>query len=401
MAEQLSSYQQGFEQGSSYQELECRIDQFDIDPTTPFTPLRIVVMGSGDFANDYVKGAIAAGHEIVGVVGPAKQKDKELDVVRKSAKEAGIPDYMFSSLANPNTVKDIKENLKPDLIIGASLTAPIPQEITDIPPMWMWGWHPSRPIEDGFRGKSAPNWQIINELTDDDGEPAVGMCVYGLGRDETQIVPDTPIVSTKPLPIGSEVDSPNDTMDKGPILAEKLVKLPEGARTATTAFSKVLKDEGVSYLLETTNKMAIARDMGIIFRGQPQIVGEGNYQPPIEKKHVKIDLTKAAKTAKATIDGGSNNPGGWGYDKDGNMVSVYEASVVETDNSHEPGELVDMIELDEGKGYILLGTGEGLLRANTLRDGRMEGTKEIKGKLTPATQYAKEKGWETGTVVLK
>lgn len=384
-----------------YEYLECRIDQFDIDPTTPFTPLRIVVMGSGDFATDYVKSAIAEGHEIVGVVGPAKQKDKEFDVVRKTAKELGIADYMFSSLANPDTVKELRENLKPDLIIGASLTAIVPQEVTDVPELGMWGWHPSRPLEDGYRGRSAINWQIINEVTDEDGDPAVGMCIYGLGRDGTQIVPDQPLEKTKPLPIGSEENSPNDIADKGPILAEKLVKLPEGARTAAAAFPKVLAKEGVNYLLETTNKMAIAKDMGIIFRGQPQVAGEGNYQPPIEKKHVKIDLTKPAKTAKATIDGGSNNPGGWGYDKDGNMVSAYEASVVEADKPHEPGSLVAIVELEEGKGYVLLGTGEHLLKVSTLRDGHMEGSKEIKGKLTPATQYAKEKGWETGTVVLK
>ena len=401
MAEQLSSYQLGPEQGSSYQELECRIDQFDIDPNTPFTPLRIVVMGSGDFANDYVKGAIAAGHEVVTAIGPAKQKDKELDKVRQTAKDLNIPDYMFSSLSDPEMVRLLREEVKPDLIIGASLTAIIPQEVTDIPELGMWGWHPSRPLEDGYRGRSAINWQIINEVTDEDGDPAIGMCIYGLGRDNTQIVPKPPLERTKSLPIGSEENSPNDIADKGPILAEKLVKLPEDARTAAAAFPKVLAKEGVNYLLEATNKMAIAKDMGIIFRGQPQVVGEGNYQPPIEKKHAKIDLTKPAKTVKATVDGSSNNPGSWGYDKDGNMVSVYEASIVETQEAQEPGNLVDIVELEEGKGYVLLGTGEHLLRANTLRDGHMEGSKEIKGKLTPAHQYAREKGWEVGTVVLK
>jgi len=381
-----------------YEFVDGRIDEWDVDPNTPFSPLRIGVMGSGKFAEAYVRGAIEAGHEVVFIVGPAIVEGKDPDVIRSTAKELGVPNYKFSSLTNPDTVDGLRGQ-KPDIMIAASLTAIVPQEVTEIAPMDMWGWHPSRPKADGYRGRSAPNWQRLNELSDENGNPAIGMCVYSLSRGDEQI-PSQQIIRTKPLPIGSLENDPNDIADKGPILAEKLVTLPEDATTVIAAFNKVLQPEGVKYMLEITNKMAIAKDMGLIFRGEPQTEGEGNYQPPIEKKHVKIDLTKPARSVKAIIDAATFNPGAWVEDPDGNMVTLYEAAVAEG-ISNEPGRLSGIVELDEGKGYILLETGEELIRTDVLRSGKMEGTKENKGKPTPAFQFAKNSGWKSGMTILK
>jgi hypothetical protein len=82
---------------SQYEFVDGRIDQWDVDHNTPFTPLKIGVMGSGKFADQYVQGAIAAGHEIVFVVGPAIVDGKEPDAVRATAKNLGIPNFKFSS----------------------------------------------------------------------------------------------------------------------------------------------------------------------------------------------------------------------------------------------------------------------------------------------------------------
>lgn len=398
MAETASHFsEQNFsEQPTPHEFVDARIDTFDIDPALPFTPLRIGVVGMGTFADNYVKGAIAAGHEVVCVVGPAKQKDKELDVVRATARENGIPDFMFSSLNNPDTVEQLR-NLKPDIMIAASVTAIIPDEVTGIAEMGMWGWHPSRPLEDGYRGRSAINWQRINELTDENGAPAIGMCVYALGREGDQIPTDKASQKSKPLPIGSVENDPNDIADQGPILAEKLVTLPENATTANAAFSKILTPEGVKFMIEITNKMAQAKEMGLIFRGQPQVSGEGNYQPPIEKEHVKIDWQKPAHSIKAMIDAATFNPGAWTMDTSGNMVTLYDGSVVEG-QSQEPGRIAGLVEMEEGKGYVLIETGEDHLRVGTMRSGIMEGSREIKGKPAPAHQFANDNGLKKGHV---
>ena len=381
---------------TQFEFVDGRIDEWDIDPSTPFSPLKIGVMGSGKFADRYVRGAIEAGHEIVFVVGPAIIEGKEPDAIRATAKEFGIPNFKFSSLTQPDAAKNLKD-FEPDMLIAASLTATVPQEVAEIAPMDFWGWHPSRAKEDGYRGRSAPNWQRINELTDEKGNPAIGMCVYSLSRGD-ELIPSEYGVNKKPLPTGSLENDPNDTLDKGPILAEKLVTLPEDATTVISAFNNVLLPQGVEYMLEITNKMALAKDMGLIFRGQPQVDGEGNYQPPIEKKHVKIDLTKPAHSIKAMIDAGTFNPGAWVEDPEGNMVTLYEGSV-EVGDSPEPGRLAKMVELEEGKGHIIIGTGKDLLKTNVLRSGRMEGLKEIKGKPTDAFQFANDSGWQEDVTV--
>lgn len=381
---------------TQFEFVDGRIDEWDIDPSTPFSPLKIGVMGSGKFADRYVRGAIEAGHEIVFVVGPAIIEGKEPDAVRATAKEFGIPNFKFSSLTQPDAAKNLKD-FEPDMLIAASLTATVPQEVAEIAPMDFWGWHPSRAKEDGYRGRSAPNWQRINELTDANGNPAIGMCVYSLSRGD-ELIPCEYGVNKKPLPMGSKEDDPNDTLDKGPILAEKLVTLPEDATTVISAFNNVLLPQGVEYMLEITNKLAIAKDMGLIFRGQPQVDGEGNYQPPIEKKHVKIDFTKPAHSIKAMIDAGTFNPGAWVEDQEGNMVTLYEGSV-EVGDSPEPGRLVKIVELEEGKGHIIIGTGKDLLKTKVLRGGRMEGLKEIKGKPTDAFQFANDGGWKEDVTI--
>lgn len=383
---------------TQFEFVDDRIDHWDIDPNTPFNPLKIGVMGSGKFADRYVRGAIEAGHEIVFVVGPAMVDGKEPDAVRATAKEFGIPNFKFSSLTQPDAAKNLKD-FEPDILIAASLTATVPQDVAEIAPMDFWGWHPSRAKEDGYRGRSAPNWQRINELTDENGNPAIGMCVYSLSRGD-ELIPSEHGMNKKPLPTGSKENDPNDTLDKGPILAEKLVTLPEDATTVISAFNNVLFPQGVEYMLEITNKMAIAKDMGLIFRGQPQVDGEGNYQPPIEKKHVKIDLTKPAHSIKAMIDAGTFNPGAWVEDQEGNMVTLYEGRV-ESGDSPEPGKVTEIVELKEGKGHVVIGTGEGFISAGVLRDGRMVGTKEIKGKPTDAFQFANDKGWQQRITILK
>lgn len=380
---------------SQYEFVDGRIDEWDVDPNTPFSPLKIGVMGSGKFADQYVQGALAAGHEIVFIVGPAIVEGKDPDAVRSTAIKLDIPNFKFSSLSQPNAAEDLKK-YEPDIMIAAGLTATVPQDVAEIAPLDFWGWHPSRAKQDGYRGRSAPNWQRINELTDEYGNPAIGMCVYSLSRGE-ELIPNEFGKNNKPLPIGSKENDPNDTLDKGPILAEKLVTLPEDSTTVISAYNNVLMPEGVKYMLEITNKMAIAKDMGLIFRGEPQVDGEGNYQPPIEKKHVKIDVNKPAHTIKAMVDGATFNPGAWIEDQAGNMVTLYEGSVEA--GVSQPGKLVKMVKMEEGKGHIIIGTGEDLLKAGVLRGGRMDGDKEIKGKPTPAFQFANDSGWQEGVTV--
>lgn len=382
---------------SQYEFVDGRIDQWYVDHNTPFTPLKIGVMGSGKFADQYVQGAIAVGHEIVFVVGPAIVDGKEPDAVRATAKNLGIPNFKFSSLTQPNAAENLSK-FKPDIMIAAGLTATVPQGVAEIAPMDFWGWHPSRAKEDGYRGRSSTNWQRINELTDEKGNPAIGMCVYSLSRGD-ELIPKEFSVNNKPLPIGSIENDPNDTLDKGPILAEKLVTLPEDSTTVISAYNNVLMPEGVKYMLEITNKMAIAKDMGLIFRGEPQIDGDGNYQPPIEKKHVKIDLSKPAHNVKAIVDGGTFNPGAWIEDSEGNMITLYEGLVEEGES--EPGLLVDIVEMDQNTGYILIGTGEGLIKVGVMRGGKMDGSKEVKEKPTPAYHFANEKGWEKNNTKFK
>ncbi|MDO8269224.1 MAG: formyltransferase family protein [Candidatus Levybacteria bacterium] len=368
------------QQQPSYEYLDYRIDEFDVDPNTQFQPLNIVVVGKGQLAEGYLKAVTEAGHNVISVFGPAKQEnDKDFDMVRKTAKEMGVPDYMFSKLTDEKVVEELK-NAKPDLIIGASLTAILPDEVAELALLGAYGWHPSLLPE--YRGATAVAWQILNE------EEEFGMSLNAFGRDDESKVPNQPVKRNKPLPIGSVENDEKDTLDKGPILARRVVPRNHEYPTTSATFPNVLFPAGIEFLVEVTNKMAIAKDMGLIFRGEPQIDGTGSYQPIMEKvAHAKVDPIEPAHRGKAIIDAASNNPGAWLYDENGKMISLYGASVVEGD-PQKPGMLSQIVELEEGKGYLLIGTGQDLLAITTLRTGEIIEGKEKKGKLTSAPQFA-------------
>lgn len=366
-------------QQPSYEYLDYGIDQFDIDPNTPFRPLNIVITGKGQLADGYLKAVTEAGHNVIYVFGPAKQEnDKDFDMVRKTAKEMGVPDYMFSKLTDEKVFEELKD-AQPDLIIGVSLTATLPDEVAELALLGAYGWHPSLLPE--HRGATAVAWQILNE------EEKFGMSINAFGRDDEMIVPDQPVIREKPLPIGSIENDEKDTLDKGPILSRSTVARNHEYPTTSATFSNVLFPAGIEFLVEVTNKMAIAKDMGLIFRGEPQIDGTGSYQPVMEKvAHAKVDPNEPAHRGKAIIDAASNNPGAWMYDENGRMITVYGASVVEGE-LQEPGTLSQIVELEEGKGHVLIGTGKNFLAITTLRTGEMVEGKEKKGKLTAAPQF--------------
>lgn len=368
---------------SSFEYIDNRVDvTTPILPETSIPSLNVVLMGKGPFAKDTLNGLLNAGHNVVRVFGPATLEGKAPDPIRDAAIDKNIANYKFSSLKEYKRVKDL-EDLKPDLIIGANLTAYIEEHITKIATLGMFGFHPSLLPE--YRGSSAIPWQII------DGKEEIGMTCYVIGRDE--LLPPTKNQPERKLPKGSQVNHSKDVSDFGPILAQSVAKLSEGERTSSTAYSKKVAKLGVEFVIDTTNRLAVAFSEGKIIRGQKQVKGEGSYQPPLLKAYTGINWENSATEIDALIRGSQYNPGAWTKKENGQeMITLYDSKVYEG-----PTKTVAKIEAVVGN-EVVISTGAGLVGVTSMRRGEMVSeTSELKGPPREASEFVKERKMKKGS----
>lgn len=394
MAETLAAVPH--ESAPIYEEVDRRIDEWDIEPDLPFTPLRIAIFGKGPFADRLLEAVHnpGTGHEVVAVIGPAKKaKDKDFDPVRLRAKSLGISDYKFESMEDPEFGKVLAEH-NADVFIGASLTAFMPDSIAGMPKLGAWGLHPSKLLADNeqdgdHRGGDAIQWQILN------GEGELGLAIHAYGREDDRIIPEQPYARKKPLPIGAKLNDPNDNADKGPILAQSSVARGE-VRTTTEIFPQKVVPAAVELYMNTIYKMAVARDQGLIFRGQPQIEGSGSYDPKMNVNDVRVDVFGNGQQQVNKVEAGSFGLPAWVEDENGNRIGMFDAKA-ESAQSEMPGRYNGLREMEEGISYALLEVGDGTLMIGRFRKYPKEGPR---GDITQSADFARQEGWEPGTTVL-
>lgn len=381
---------------TTYEYIDGRIDQWDVEPNLPFTPLKIALFGKGPMADQLLEVLhnLESGHQVVAVIGPAKKKgDKDFDTVRLRAKSLGIPDYKFESMEDPGFRRTL-DDLDADVFIGASLTAYMPQELTEMPPLGAWGLHPSRLLADeeqdgDHRGGDAIQWQIYN------GEEEIGLSIHAYGRESDLIPPEQPYMRKKSLPLGSKIDDPNDNADKGPILAQSAIAR-DNVRTTSEVFPNKVVPEAVKLYTDTLYKMAVAKEQGLVFRGQPQIEGSGSYQPKMEVKDVKIDWEGPGQLQVNKIEAGSFGLPAWGEDTNGDRVGMFDPEFIES-QTETPGRLNQLIELEDGVSYSLFEMKDGLLKIGRLRKFLKDGSR---GNITQSSAFAQQEGWEAGKTQL-
>ncbi len=377
------------DQPQTFQYIDGRIDTvINLEPGETVTPLRVVFTGKGTMGDAFLSAIQDSAHEVIKVYGPAvTEKNPKLDPTRQRAKDLGIPDGKFSSLDDPEELKRLEDDA-PDVIIGANLTLFVKPELARIAKAGMWGGHFSDLINSQHRGASATQWQFVN------GAEEVYFSVHALGRDDEMADPDGTEPEEGPLPKGSIIDPENDTADKGPVLAMTKFDRNNAPRGHSAYFSQKLLVDGPAFMVHTLDRISKAKDKGIIYTGQKQIKGRGNYQPPLNKDHLRISPEESALEAQYKAEAGEFNPAAYIEMKSGETYSVFEATALD-EESNNPGTL-DSITEDS----VILNMGEGKLNVRTMRSGvivRVGGkVTETKGKPQPAPIFASENNLAPG-----
>ena len=135
--------------------------------------MKIVFMGTPDFAVPSLKALAEAGYEICGVfTQPDKPKNRGMTLqqspVKQYALEAGLSVYQPAKMRDGEALAILRE-LKPDLIAVAAYGKILPVDILELPRLGCVNVHSS--LLPKYRGAAPINWAILN------GEEETGVTI--------------------------------------------------------------------------------------------------------------------------------------------------------------------------------------------------------------------------------
>ncbi|MCI9263031.1 MAG: methionyl-tRNA formyltransferase [Oscillospiraceae bacterium] len=190
--------------------------------------MRILFMGTPEFAVPSLEALIAAGHTLCGVFcQPDKpvgrhQNKLQSPPVKECAQAHGIPVFQPVKLRGGTALAQIRE-LAPELIVVAAYGRILPQEILDCPPLGCINVHSS--LLPKYRGAAPINWAILN------GDKETGVTIMHMAA----ALDAGDIISQCSTPIGPEETAPALTLRLAKLGGELLTEAVEalGSGTAT------------------------------------------------------------------------------------------------------------------------------------------------------------------------
>lgn len=152
--------------------------------------MKIVFMGTPDFARDSLEAIYDAGYEIPAVVTvPDKPKGRGMKLipceVKEYAVEKNIKVYQPEKLRENKEIVNILKDINPDVICVVAYGKIIPKEILEIPKYGCVNVHPS--LLPQYRGSAPIQWAILNG----DKETGVTTMYLDEGMDSGDIILQT------------------------------------------------------------------------------------------------------------------------------------------------------------------------------------------------------------------
>ncbi len=191
--------------------------------------MKILFMGTPDFAVPSLQALIEAGHEIVGVfTQPDKPKNRGMKLqptpVKVVALEHDIPVFQPTKLRDGTALETI-QGLAPELIVVAAYGRILPQEILDYPKLGCINVHSS--LLPKYRGSAPIHWAILNG----DAESGVTIMHMALALDAGDIISQT----VTPIDPDETVETLHDRLAHmgAKLLVDTVVAIGDGTAVRT------------------------------------------------------------------------------------------------------------------------------------------------------------------------
>ncbi|MDE7425934.1 MAG: methionyl-tRNA formyltransferase [Lachnospiraceae bacterium] len=291
--------------------------------------MRVVFMGTPDFAVETLEAIIKEGHEVAGVVTqPDKPKGRgknmQFTPVKEIAVARGIPVYQPVRVKELEFIEELKK-MNLEVIVVVAFGQILPKEILDMPKYGCVNVHAS--LLPKYRGAAPIQWAVI------DGEKESG-------------------VTTMLMEEG---------LDTGDMLKKTVVPL-EKDETGGSLHDK-LAAKGAKLLIETLKEL----QAGTATRTK-QDDSLSNYAKMLDKHLGQIDFTKPAEEIERLIRGLNPWPSAF-TGIDGKTLKIWSATVI---NREAEGKFGEVVEVNQDS--ILVKTGNGLLQ---LDEVQLEGKKRM------------------------
>lgn len=296
-------------------------------------PLRIVFLGTPDFAVTPLKAIIDAGFNVVGVVtAPDKPAGRGMKLQQSAVKQfaltQGLKILQPEKLKNPEFIEALKQ-LEADIQVVIAFRM-LPEQVWNMPPLGTINLHAS--LLPDYRGAAPINWAIIN------GEKTTGVTTFRLKHE----------------------------IDTGDILMQVQTEI----RPDMTAgeLHDVLMHLGAKVMVKTLQGIQNHNIDPI-----PQGTNHHKIAPKLYTETCKIDWSKSGDEIKNLIHGLSPFPGAFTYIND-KQLKIYRCRFVHETNDKVHG----TVETNHSKlPYIRFAVKDGWIYADELQ---LEGKKRMEIK---------------------
>lgn len=289
--------------------------------------MKIVFMGTPDFAEESLKAIYEANYEIIGVVtNPDRPKGRGMKMVASPVKEFATKKNlkMFQPQKvrnNEEFIQEIKE-LNPDVICVVAYGKILPKEILEIPKLGCINVHAS--LLPKYRGAAPIQWAVLN------GDKTTGITTMYM----------------------------DEGMDTGDMISKEEVTIGEDETTGELwdRLSKI----GGKLLVETLENI----ENGTVNRTKQ--VGEFSMAPMLSKEMAKIDWEEqTAKQIKNLVRGLNPIMGAYTF-LNGKKIKFWKVEVAKTTEIMIGGSMDFMrdgtVIVSDKKDGIFIKTKEGILK---------------------------------------
>ncbi|MBQ9122936.1 MAG: methionyl-tRNA formyltransferase [Lachnospiraceae bacterium] len=293
--------------------------------------MKVLFMGTPDFAVGALEAIIQAGHEVVCVVTqPDKPKGRsgqmQFSPVKECALKYGLPVFQPERIKRPEAVEELKK-YDAQVFVVAAFGQIVSREILDMPPFGCINIHAS--LLPKYRGASPIQQAVL------DGEEKSGVTIMQM----------------------------EDGIDTGDILYQKEIRL-DAKETGASLFDK-LSDLGAQAIVEALPLLEAGKLTAV-----KQDEAKATHVKMISKSQGLIDWTESAIVIERKIRGLNSWPSAYTYYK-GKQLKIWDGDVLDltTEKDVKPGTVVGV-----DKHTILVQTGKMVLAINELQ---LEGKKRM------------------------
>lgn len=284
--------------------------------------MRIIYMGTPDFAVYPLEALLESGKQIVAVVTtPDKPTGRGQRMHSSSVKEFalrhGLPILQPENLKSPDFVASLRE-LKADLQIVVAFRM-LPEIVWNMPPLGTINLHAS--LLPQYRGAAPINWAIIN------GETRSGVSVFRLRHE----------------------------IDTGDILAQEPIDIMPDDNAGT------LHDK-----MAHTGAKLIVSSVEAIQRGDYEAIPQPTDQnfraaPKIFRETCRLDFEKNVVSLHNLVRGLSPYPTAW-FEYNGQTFKVFESSYEVVNHDNNTGEIIS-----DNKTFVKIAAADGFLSINKIQ----------------------------------